>query len=105
MWFHLFGYVNSQNNRVWLAFNLHEIMQTPLHDQKVGVWYTISQIWVIGPILFEDNINSDHYFQLLLYLFIAHLNYDACGCFQQDGATVSMAHVSMCFCVMCLVNR
>jgi hypothetical protein len=27
---------------VWLAFNMHDFMQTPLHDQKFGVWCKIS---------------------------------------------------------------
>jgi hypothetical protein len=34
--FHLSRYVNSQNSRVWLAFNPH-IMETPLYDEKAGV--------------------------------------------------------------------
>jgi hypothetical protein len=105
VWFHLFGYVHSQNSCVWLTFNLHDFMQVPLHDQKVGVWCTTSWSWVIGPIFFEDNINSDHYYHLILYPFIDHLNDDTSGCFQQGSPTVPMAHVSMRFCVMRLVNR
>jgi hypothetical protein len=26
---------------LWLAFNLHEIMAIPQHDQKVGVWCAV----------------------------------------------------------------
>jgi hypothetical protein len=38
------------------AFN--EMMETPLLDQKFGVWW--SQSWVIRPIFFEDTIISEH---------------------------------------------
>jgi hypothetical protein len=50
--FHLSGYISSQNSCVWSATNLHEIKDTPVHDQEVGVWCVISQNWVIDPILF-----------------------------------------------------
>jgi hypothetical protein len=86
VWFHLPGYINSQNSHVWLGFNSHEITETPLHDKKVGVWCGIShvlwghcQLWTL--------------FELILYPFIGHLNEDsiAHGYFQQDGAAAHMA--------------
>jgi hypothetical protein len=58
---HLSGYVNSQNNRVWSAANPSEIKDTPVHDQKVGVWRAISRNLIIGPIFFDDTINSEWY--------------------------------------------
>jgi hypothetical protein len=36
--FHLYGCANSQNSHVWSATNPLDIKDTPLHNQKVGVW-------------------------------------------------------------------
>jgi hypothetical protein len=36
-WFHLSGYVNSQNCRIWSRKNPHFLQETPLHSIKVGV--------------------------------------------------------------------
>jgi hypothetical protein len=36
-WFHLSGYINSQNTRVWALENPHEFKETPLHPLKIGV--------------------------------------------------------------------
>lgn len=34
-WFHLFGNVNSHNRCIWSVNNLHEMLQQPLHDEKI----------------------------------------------------------------------
>ncbi|KAJ8934538.1 hypothetical protein NQ318_012917 [Aromia moschata] len=34
-WFHLSGYVNSQNMRVWSSYNPHFYIETLLHSQKL----------------------------------------------------------------------
>lgn len=49
-WFHLTGYINSQNSRLWTADNPHEFSAKPLHDQKIGVWAAVSRSRVVGPI-------------------------------------------------------
>jgi hypothetical protein len=36
-WFHLQGYVNTQNNRYWSSQNPHLTDEVPLHPVKVGV--------------------------------------------------------------------
>jgi hypothetical protein len=36
-WFHLSGYVNSQNSRIWSAENPHAFYERPLQLLKVGV--------------------------------------------------------------------
>jgi hypothetical protein len=88
--FHLFGYVNSC---VCLVTNLHEIKDTPLHDQKGDVWCTMSRNWIIGPIFFIDTISSESYCHVILYPFIGHINEDevTCGYLQQGDV---MAHSS-----------
>jgi len=82
---------------VWLVVNPDEIQETPMPDQKVGVWYVASWSKVIGPTFFENIINSEHYD--ILYPFIAQLTEDkiAHAHFQQDSATAHMAHVLLAF--------
>jgi hypothetical protein len=53
-YFHLSGYVNSQNTRMWSSENPHFFIETPQYSWKVGVWATISQHRIIRPIFFED---------------------------------------------------
>jgi hypothetical protein len=76
-----------------LVVDPRDIMETPLHDPKVGVWCARSRNRMTGPIFFEDTINFECYCELILYTFIDHSNEDdvSRGYFQQDGATV---HVS-----------
>lgn len=77
--------------------NLHEIMEVPLRDWKVGVWCTVSWSHIIDSIFFKDPVNSECYCELFLYPFIGHLNEDSIdhGCFQQYYVTAHMIHVSM----------
>jgi hypothetical protein len=42
-WFHLSGYVNSQNCRIWSTENTHVFQETPLHPIKVGEWLAESR--------------------------------------------------------------
>jgi hypothetical protein len=70
---------------------------TPSRDQKVGVWCPISLNRIIGPIFFDDTVNSERYFEVSLYLLIGRLHEDeiASGHFQQDGATAHTTRVSV----------
>lgn len=52
-WFYRTGYINSQNMRIWCGENPHELVETTLHPDKIGVWAAISQRRIIGPIFFE----------------------------------------------------
>jgi hypothetical protein len=60
-WFHLSGYANSHNNRIWSATNPYEINDTQLHCQKVGVWGAVLGNRIIGPIFLDDTIISERY--------------------------------------------
>jgi hypothetical protein len=42
-WFHLSGYVNSQNTHLWSSRNPHVLFEEPLHSQRVGVFCVLSQ--------------------------------------------------------------
>lgn len=97
-WFHLSGYVNSQNYRTWGAQNPHIFVETVLHPQKVGVWIAISRRRIIGPIFFYDTINAERY-QAMLGTFIDQLHDDEIqnGFFQQDNARPHVAHSTIAF--------
>ena len=51
-WFHLSGYVNSQNTRCWSSENPQVIGETPLHDLKISVWCAVSRTKIVDPIFF-----------------------------------------------------
>lgn len=95
-WFHLNGYVNSQNNRYWATENPHETFQMPLHDIKVGVWCAISARRIIT-IFFDDTINSNRYVTNILTPFFDQLTEEEklYSYFQQDGATAHTAEKSL----------
>jgi hypothetical protein len=96
-WFHVSGYVNAQNSRIWDTKNPHVLHQRPLHDIKVGVWCAVSAWRVIGPIFFEDAVNSDRYVSDILEPFFQELTEKDTryGYFQQDSATAHTARNSM----------
>lgn len=94
-WFHLSGYVNAQNYRIWSTKNPHVFEETSLHPLKVGVWCAISQRRVIGPIFFEKSVDSDTYTNIIQD-FIALLEEDErYAWFQQDGAPAHTAGKTM----------
>lgn len=96
-WFHLSGYVNSQNRRIWSAENPHVFIESPLHPQKVGVWVAMSRRRIIGPIFFDGRINANNYRQTILEPFLNELHDDELqnGLFQQDGATAHTAQATL----------
>ncbi|GFV02805.1 transposable element Tc3 transposase [Trichonephila clavipes] len=46
--FWLNGYVNKQNSRIWSEANPQVYVQTPLHPEKLTVWYAL---WAGGILL------------------------------------------------------
>jgi hypothetical protein len=66
MCLHLSGYVNNQNRG----------KDTPLHEQKVGVWCVISRTRIIDPLFFDYAIRWKSYYEVVLYPFMGHLNED-----------------------------
>jgi hypothetical protein len=65
-WFHLSGYLNKQNVRIWSA--AHEFVETPLHPQKIGVWLAVSR-----PIFFNQTVPAAKYCNDLLERFLNEL--------------------------------
>jgi hypothetical protein len=96
-YFHLLGYINSQNSGVWCAHNPHAFHESPLHDEKMGVWVGVSRRRIVGPIFFSESLNSQRYCDNIVYPFIAQMKEDEIdkAYFQKDGATAYTAHMSM----------
>jgi len=68
--FHHIGYVNSQNNSYWCAWNAILMESVLLHEVRVHVPCALRATGITGPILFSETINSQwsitHILTLLL---------------------------------------
>jgi hypothetical protein len=89
--------VNSQNNSYCSTENPHSIHEVPLHDVKIRVWCAVIMHRIIGPVFFQETINSEWYVRLISTLFFCKLtkeekNYKT---FMQDSATVYTNNHSM----------
>lgn len=95
-WFHLSGYVHSQNYRTWATENPHTFIETSLHPIKIGIWVAMSRRRIIGPIMFHDTINSERYCDIFNE-FVTQLHDDELrrGFFQQDGATAHTSNATL----------
>nr|CAD7424506.1 unnamed protein product [Timema monikensis] len=85
-----YGFVNSQDENPCI---LHE---TPLHDEKVGVWCALSQHCIVGLIFFHTTVATAVYVEIF-HGFVTKLD-DKELCtdyFQQHGATCHTSNVSM----------
>jgi hypothetical protein len=51
-WFHLQGYINTQNDHYWSTQNPHITHEVPLDPVKVGVWCAASARRIVGPVFF-----------------------------------------------------
>lgn len=93
--FNLSGCVNRQNLRFWSTENPMEIMEMPLHSERVTVWCGFTENAIIGPFFFEDGngqtttVNGERYGEMLNEYFIPAVDgMDLVDpFFQQDGAT------------------
>ena len=90
-WFHLSGYMNSQNTRCWLSENPHQYVETSLHPQKIGVWAAMSGERIHFS-FFEGRVDSDKYCSFIDQFAVTLTeNERHIAWFQQDNAT---AHTS-----------
>jgi hypothetical protein len=92
-WFHLSGYVNSQNTCLWGSETPHAVFEEPLHSQKVGVFCALSQQRIIGPMFFDKTVTSQVYIELFRE-FVNQLDDQelTLGYYQQYGATSHTEH-------------
>jgi len=49
-YFHLSGYIDRQNSSFGCAHNPHAFHESPMHDQKIGVWVGMSRRHKVRPI-------------------------------------------------------
>jgi hypothetical protein len=50
-YFHLSGYVKTQNVQYWAPHSPHDLHQRTLHSLKVTAWCTVRSCGIIGPSL------------------------------------------------------
>ena len=100
-YFHLNGYVNKQNSRLWGTENQRVLHQHQLHPLRCTAWCGIMADRIIGPYFFEDdnehaeNVTGASY-RTMLENYLRPLvenNHDMW--FQQDGATAHTAYATM----------
>jgi hypothetical protein len=63
VWFHFKGYINTH---IIETENPHIIRQTPLNNQKVGVWCAVNAKRIIGSVFSYDALNSKRYVNNIL---------------------------------------
>lgn len=95
-WCHLSGYVNSQNFRIWSNDNPHSFIESPLHPIKIGIWVAVSRRRIIGPIFFEETINSIRYCNIIDQFYAELNDQERQTCWlQQDSATSHTSNYTM----------
>lgn len=101
--FHLDGFVNRQNCRIWGSENPRMIYQKAMHPQRVTVWCALWSGGIIGPFFFENEdgsavtVNGERYRAMITQFLVPHLeaiDLDDMW-FQQDGATCHTARETL----------
>lgn len=101
--FHLNGFVNRQNCRIWGSENPRIIQEKEMHPKRVTVWCALWSEGIIGPFFFEDGqgnaltVNGERYRAMLTRFFVPQLGgIDVDNkWFQQDGATCHTARETL----------
>jgi hypothetical protein len=75
-YFHVTGYVDSQNRRIWSDENPHTVHQIPLHDRKFAVWCALSARRVICTIFYHETVNSGRCVRDILEPFFEQLTHN-----------------------------
>jgi hypothetical protein len=95
-WFHLPGYISTQNNRYWSSQNPHLTHDVPAPSSEVGVLCAVSERRVVGPMFLNETINCEGYVQVILRQSFPELIGETLyGWFQQDSATAHTSRISM----------
>jgi len=106
--FHLGGYVNKQNCRIWGSENPHVVLEKPMHPQRVAVCCGMWSGGIFGPFFFENEegatvtVNDVRYRGILEDFFFPRMeevDIDDIW-FQQDRATCHTATSQSIFCAV-----
>jgi hypothetical protein len=57
--------VNKQNGQFWGSQNPRVIHEKVYHALRITAWVVISSHGLLGPILFEESVDSEHYLNML----------------------------------------
>ncbi|CAK9826872.1 hypothetical protein ANTRET_LOCUS4642 [Anthophora retusa] len=99
--FHLNGFVNRQNCRVWGTENPRAVHQRQLHPIKCTVWCAVTSQQIIGPYFFEDNngnavsVTGERYRHMLENFLRPAIDDNEEMWFQQNGATAHTVRSTM----------
>jgi hypothetical protein len=112
-WSAVFGFLMRHTSTwmVWLIkkmyhfdrWRIHVIHKKVYHASRITVWVAISSHGLIGPIFFEETVNSEHYFSMLPNTFVPQLLATGCryklsgSCRMEPGRTQRM--LSWTFCI------
>lgn len=86
--FNLHGTINRHNSRYWSNQNPHWMTENHTqHPQKLNVWAGILGNSVVGPFIFNGNLNGPQYLEMLQHNIVPAIHTIRGDCFfQQDGA-------------------
>ena len=97
--FHLGGYVNKQNYRVWGTENPHAYIEKPTHQKRVTIWCGFWSRGIIVPFFSEMRVrvNDDRNRAMLNEFLFTKIEDENIGniWFQQDGAMCHTAEVTL----------
>lgn len=52
-----------------MVMHPNEMLECPLHDEKIGVWCTVSSNHILGAIFFNQNVSMQVYINILEELY------------------------------------
>lgn len=101
--FHLDGFVNKQNCRIWGTENPRVIQEKHIHPKRVTVWCALWSGGIIGPFFFENDegnaltVTGVRYRDMINNFFVPELEDLSLEnmWFQQDGATCHTARETL----------
>ena len=98
--FHLNGFINKQNCRIWESENPHATAQRQLHPQKYTVWCGVLADEVIEPYFFKNEgenvtVTGARYCQMLEDFVQPWVQNKPPMWFQQDGAIAHTAQETL----------
>ena len=94
--FHIDGGVNRHNCRYWAPENPNWVREQGLHSPRTTVWAAIWEGGIIGPIFFDQNVDSESYLEMLGTEFwpqVEQRGLQDTMIFMQDGAPPHFATI------------